>query len=133
MMGASFERDAEVLRFTAAGGSLDERGEPTLTPAQARAPLTAGDLSAVMGALGDVMREYMTTTIAPLLERVAVLEAKAKESFEYRGVFHEGETYERGHFVSHRGALWHANKETRSIPGRDSCWTLAVKSGQQRR
>lgn len=47
----------------------------------------------------------------------------------YRGVFKEGESYERGDLVTWGGSLWHCDKGTSEKPNPDS-WTLAAKRGR---
>lgn len=50
---------------------------------------------------------------------------------EYRDVWKDGETYERGNFVTWGGSLFHCNESgTKSKPGTDGSWTLAVKRGR---
>ena len=52
----------------------------------------------------------------------------------YRGVFKDGQTYERGDQVTWGGSLWHCNAETAEKPGDGSKnWTLAVKKGRDGR
>lgn len=48
----------------------------------------------------------------------------------YRGVYREGETYERGDTATWAGSLWHANEKTADKPGDGSKWSLAVKKGR---
>lgn len=48
----------------------------------------------------------------------------------YRDVFKDGEEYERGDMVTYGGSLWHCNEATKSKPGADPAWTLAVKRGR---
>lgn len=49
----------------------------------------------------------------------------------YRGVFKDGEPYERGDLVTWAGSLWHCNKQTSAKPGEAAeDWTLAVKKGR---
>jgi len=49
----------------------------------------------------------------------------------YRGVFKDGECYEKGDTVTWAGSLWHCNAETKDKPGEGSDqWTLAVKKGR---
>lgn len=50
---------------------------------------------------------------------------------EYRDVWKDSETYERGNFVTWGGSLFHCNDSgTKSKPGTDGSWTLAVKRGR---
>lgn len=48
----------------------------------------------------------------------------------YRGVFREGESYERGDTVTWAGSLWHCDENTSDKPGDGKSWTLAVKRGR---
>lgn len=51
----------------------------------------------------------------------------------YRGVWKEG-LYLKGDTVTRAGSIWHADKDTETIPGSpDSDWTLAVKKGRDGR
>ncbi len=68
-------------------------------------------------------------------ERFAAIEARvaalaAEKGIAYRGVWESGETYEPGDYVTDKGGLWHANETTRSRPGTDGSWQLAVKRGK---
>lgn len=47
----------------------------------------------------------------------------------YRGVFKEGQEYERGDMVTWGGSLWHCDAPTTDKPGTES-WTLAAKKGR---
>ena len=50
---------------------------------------------------------------------------------EFRGVFLEGQAYDRGHLVTWAGASWHCNEPTTTKPGDGSkAWTLMVKKGR---
>jgi hypothetical protein len=48
---------------------------------------------------------------------------------KYCGIWEEDREYLRGGFVTTNGSLWHAEQPTRSRPGTDSTWRLAVKKG----
>jgi hypothetical protein len=75
----------------------------------------------------------------PVDERTIKMEfvrGETKHSYElqfpvvvYRGVFKEGEPYERGDMVTWGGSLWHCDAPTKEKPGTDS-WTLAAKKGR---
>ncbi|MPZ36600.1 MAG: hypothetical protein GEU95_00825 [Rhizobiales bacterium] len=54
-------------------------------------------------------------------------------AMKYVGVWVPDADYRQGNFVTDHGALWHANTTTRSRPGTDSSWTLAVKKGKDAR
>lgn len=47
----------------------------------------------------------------------------------YRGVFKDGDDYERGDMVTWGGSLWHCDTPTKEKPGTES-WTLAAKKGR---
>jgi len=51
----------------------------------------------------------------------------------YRGVFTEGETYQRGDAVTWGGSLWIATDETTDKPEVTKSWRLAVKRGRDGR
>lgn len=49
----------------------------------------------------------------------------------YRGVFKEGQSYERGDTVTWGGSLWHCDEPTDEKPeGPGKAWTLAAKRGR---
>lgn len=49
----------------------------------------------------------------------------------YRGVWREGEAYERGDTVTWGGSLWHCDHDTTDKPdGQQKHWTLAAKRGR---
>lgn len=49
----------------------------------------------------------------------------------YRGVYREGEAYDRGDTATWSGSLYHCNEPTTAKPGSGAAsWTLAVKRGQ---
>ena len=49
----------------------------------------------------------------------------------YRGVWVEGQTYERGDGVTWAGSMWHCNEPTTTKPGDGTkAWTLTVKRGR---
>lgn len=90
------------------------------------------------------------TDIGALRERVAVLEtrpplagppgtdgapgpagADGSPGLVFRGVYLDGQIYERGHLVTHAGSSWHCNDTTTTKPGDGSkAWTLMVKRGR---
>ena len=54
-------------------------------------------------------------------------------SMVYRGVWRDGDSYEKGDTVTWAGSLWHCDENTNEKPGtvKDSkCWTLAAKKGR---
>ena len=70
-----------------------------------------------------------------LERRVEELEAKLNSmpAVTYAGAFASGQKYTRGMLATHQGSLWHAQCETRSTPGADDSWRLAVKRGKDAR
>lgn len=75
--------------------------------------------------------EFFLTQIQTLREELVALKSA---SVRYRGVWREGERYERGDLVTDRGLLWHAHEvETKSRPGTpDSGFTMMHKGGGSR-
>src|SRR5262245_34604276 len=91
------------------------------------------------------MQKYASEVIAPGVARAIdalmseaeeryteKLEAVTKE-FTFRGPWVDGETYRRGNFVTMGGQVYHASYDTKSRPGSDGTWLLAVKSGRDGR
>jgi len=93
------------------------------------------------------------TEIGALRERVAVLEtrpptpgpagqdgapgpagqdgADGTPGLVFRGVFADGQVYDRGQVVTYAGSSWHCNDTTTTKPGDGSkAWTLMVKRGR---
>ena len=58
--------------------------------------------------------------------------ADVRPSLPYAGTWKASETYPAGTFITHRGALWHAEAQSRGIrPGESPvCWKLAAKAGK---
>ena len=73
------------------------------------------------------IKDYVARTIRPLQSRIAELESRGE--MKYCGIWEEQREYLRGNFVTTNGSLWHAEQPTRSRPGSDSTWRLAVKRG----
>jgi hypothetical protein len=49
----------------------------------------------------------------------------------YRGVYKDGQKYERGDTVTWGGSLWHCDSDTKEKPGEGSTtWTLCAKKGR---
>jgi hypothetical protein len=86
------------------------------------------------------VKEYTERKLAPLRISVANLEAKnamlsaelaAHRSVKYMGVYRDGAEYSEGSLVTLHGSLFHANRNTKMIPGDGSRdWTLCVKRGR---
>jgi hypothetical protein len=80
----------------------------------------------------QIWQKIFNNTIAPLRERMSRLEDD-HVTMKYCGVYESETQYERGNFVTHQGAIWHANGKTSQRPGNGTQdWVLAVKSGQSR-
>jgi hypothetical protein len=94
-----------------------------------------------------------THDLGPLRERVAVLETRPQlpgpagqdgapgppgkdgadgtPGLAFRGVFLDGQTYDRGQLVTWAGSSWHCNEATTTKPGEGAkAWTLMVKRGR---
>ena len=81
------------------------------------------------------IRDAMNTRIDPIVKQLAELQARVNaiedRGIKYTGVYQPAAEYVRGNLVTFAGSLWHANTATRSVPGKDATWTLAVKSGSR--
>ena len=77
----------------------------------------------------------MVAELVALRQRVKQLEQQTQQSkgLTYRGVWSPIEQYDVGDFITHDGSMWHANGPTRSKPGTDNSFTLAVKHGRNGR
>lgn len=52
----------------------------------------------------------------------------------YRGVYRDGQTYQRGDTATWGGSLWHCDKDTTDKPeGAEKAWTLCTKRGRDGR
>jgi hypothetical protein len=65
-------------------------------------------------------------------EHVRTAQAKLMREW-YQGVYERGTVYRMGQGVTWDGILWVANEDTKSTPGSDGTWTLAVKRGRDGR
>lgn len=117
----------EFLRLK--DGSLDIRG------IYDSCTIAASDIQKELGKppLGMILINGSAVTaclrlIRSLDSRIAEMEAK--KSIEYRGIWSSSEYYCKGDFVTWGGSMWHANTNTRSKPGTDATWRMAVKSGK---
>jgi hypothetical protein len=86
-----------------------------LIAAEARAATAEMKLMAAPGTGG----------LAELQRRIDKIEERG---LLYRGTWQAADGYERGHAVTHQGALWHCNTPTRDAPGTSRHWTLMAKS-----
>jgi hypothetical protein len=75
---------------------------------------------------------YVKRCVAPLVARVAQLEAAEAErkkagGINYCGAFREGEAYSPGEFVTHNSSLWYCLSATETRPATSPHWVLAVR------
>ena len=57
-------------------------------------------------------------------------ELEAKRSATWAGTWQDGKAFAEGSFITHRGSMWFAEKDTAARPGEPgSGWKLVVKSG----
>lgn len=50
----------------------------------------------------------------------------------YRGLYESGRTYQQGDVVTKGGAQWHADQDTKDVPGAGpTAWTLCVSRGRE--
>jgi hypothetical protein len=81
------------------------------------------------------IKQPTEAAIAALEARIAALETRVDElqtasgELRYVGTWRDGREYQRGNFTTANGSLWHCEQPTRSRPGTDSTWKLAVKKG----
>jgi hypothetical protein len=71
--------------------------------------------------------ELLGSLIGSLTRRVEELERRP--TLRYLGIWDEAKEYAAGCFVTTNGSLWYCEERTRSRPGTDSTWRLAVKRG----
>lgn len=88
----------------------------------------------VMRGIADVREEWegrlhrVTHVFSDGEERV--FERRTEEVI-YRGVFRDGETYERGDAATYAGSYWIAQRTPATdLPGTSDHWRLAVKRGR---
>jgi hypothetical protein len=93
-------------------------------------------IEAMADALGPLMTRYVKDNVAPLVDRLLVVEAKAIEfengGVRYEGVHQRAQSYRRGSVVTHKRAAWVALKNTNvgDIPDESSAWQLMVPAGR---
>jgi hypothetical protein len=74
------------------------------------------------------VRDHVDRAVRPLEQRIAQLESKQAQ-LRYRGIWQPDCEYQAGNFCTISGSLWYCEETTRSRPGTDSTWRLAVKQG----
>jgi hypothetical protein len=87
----------------------------------------------LLASIGNAVKAVTTrsdTAIAALEARVAELESRPT-GVAYKGVWDASEVYERGHFVTRAGSIWHCERDHNRgiLPGAGDGWRLAVKKG----
>lgn len=104
-------------------------GEKAMNETRAMPMYAKSSMAAQMAAEAKLVSQAM---IKALAERVETLELQLIDGrVEYRGVWSAGQTYRRGHLVTHHGSIWHCDKPTAGKPGEDyDAWTLAVRRGK---
>jgi hypothetical protein len=109
----------------------------TLIERQKSKPVTYGCFGAAVNVLletiGNAVKAVTTRSdraITALEARVAELEARPT-GVAYKGVWDSSEVYERGHFVTRAGSIWHCERDHNRgiLPGAGDGWRLAVKKG----
>jgi hypothetical protein len=77
--------------------------------------------------IGKIIGQAIKQHVIP---RIEALEAQQHE-LGYKGVWRDGNVYQRGNFVTDGGSLWHCDGEAvTSRPGTNGYdWRLAVKRG----
>jgi hypothetical protein len=104
-------------------------------------PIAFKHLDTIMDQIARIISNHHSEHIRPLEERIAKLQDEIEEAKAtslarcYRGTWSSSafDAYERGAAVTYGGSLWIARSATRSKPGVDDTWQLAVKAGQDAR
>jgi hypothetical protein len=88
------------------------------------------EIMALAKALVPFLKKQIADATAPLLARIAELEARPQMAYE--GVWDATKAYTAGSFVTHQGSLWFAEDTSLGVrPGAgSSAWKLAVKRGK---
>ena len=89
-----------------------------------------------MNGLAEVKEDYLderttkftvTQTDGSTQEHIRKIDSQI-----YRGVWQDGQHYEKGDTVTRQGSQWHCNRPTDEMPiGGCKDWTLCVKQGRQ--
>lgn len=78
----------------------------------------------------DELGEYFDV----LEQSISALRAEIRElkACRYVGLWSAAQAFARGNLATHRGQLWHSNKDGNSErPGSSDAWTLAVKGAPE--
>jgi hypothetical protein len=103
-------------------------------------PASRGFVMSFMTTICEGLVESLSTTLRERFEKSdrrieqleqRIFELEARPHLRYCGVFRDGEQYQPGVFVTHAGAVWHANRRTGDRPGTSDAWQLAVKSARR--
>jgi hypothetical protein len=77
--------------------------------------------------------DALTNRVKSLEEKLGVTQ-KELAAREHKGVWEGGRGYEKGNFVTYRGGMWVAKKETLDEPGTSlESWRLVVRRGRDGR
>jgi hypothetical protein len=118
---------------------------PKFTSEQLASPLTVEHISAIAKGFAPAIREYLAKEIAPLVERVKILEHREAaadkrlndcEQRNWMGVWDEHRSYSRGAACTLAGSLWVVESDMAVAgerPGASKVWRLAVKRGRMER
>lgn len=121
-------------------GARGPRGEQGLDGKDGRDGRDGKDITAKqLGALVEELRAELETKAAEFFASVH-FEGRSFKAGDteigvaavplYRGVWKEGEAYERGDMATWGGSSWHCNAATTEKPGASDDWVLAVKRGR---
>lgn len=129
------EEEAKAERISAEGGMPVRHLKYFMRLPENLARWDKGSLAKVL-----VNREAMSVEIIDLLfTRLKVLEEKlgvtekTLAATEHKGIWEGGRQYERGNFVTYRGSMWVAKKETLDEPGKSLEWQMVVRRGRDGR
>jgi hypothetical protein len=83
---------------------------------------------------GRQMAIEVKNALAPLTGKIAAFEKRIAQlelcgEVKHVGIWREGAEYLPGNFTTTNGSLWHCEQPTRSRPGTDATWKMAVKRG----
>lgn len=83
--------------------------------------------------LQALVRSVVTQAVAEAVPAAVDAKHATLPQMEYKGVWLEAETYQRGNFATWAGSLWHCNGATTEKPGTSDAWTLVAKKGRDGR
>jgi hypothetical protein len=83
-------------------------------------------IQGICAALVPAVKSLVDRETAPLLDRIAELEAR-----EYQGVFDPQRSYKKGAWVTYQGSVHCARIDCKGVvPGDGKVWQLMVKRGR---